>query len=262
MNRDSPGFSLIELLVVIVITGVLMVAVTQVLITQQRGYRQQTAVVNARQSSRTVLDLLAVELRELSAADGDLLIAEEELVQFRAYRKLGIACEVELGVSIKVEEFGDVPFENSDFILVYHEESDGWAAGQVQSAAEDEDGCGRVLNVGSLAASDVALGAPVRGFEEYGYGLFDLEKQWMLGRRNRAGDITALVGPLAPPDENGLRFVYYDQAGTELSPPLSTASRAQVARIEIAVKGKSLGAGTPSGEHLDSLSMQVYLRGN
>jgi prepilin-type N-terminal cleavage/methylation domain-containing protein len=272
MNRYSPGFSLVELLVVIVITGILMTAVTQTLITQQRGYSQQTAVVNARQSSRTVLDLLAVELRELSATDGDLLMADEDSLRFRAFRKLGTICGIDLGGgTIKLVEIGDVAFQSLDQLLVYHEEDDGWVATQAQNATDVDDCNGdeerdRQMTIGSLAITGASLGAPVRGFEEYSYGLLDLEDQWVLGRTDADGNVTALVGPLASPGESGLesglRFVYYDQDGETLSAPLNPAARAQVARIKVTVRGKGLGAATASGEYLDLLSMQVYLRGN
>ena len=90
MNHRAPGFTLVELLAVVVIAVLIMGAVMQTLVVQQRGYRQQSSITNARQSSRMALDLLTVELRELSARDGDLLMAEEDSIRFRSFQKVGI----------------------------------------------------------------------------------------------------------------------------------------------------------------------------
>jgi prepilin-type N-terminal cleavage/methylation domain-containing protein len=274
MNKRAPGFSLIELMMVVVITAVIMTAVVQSLMSQQRGYRQQTAVVNARQSSRVVLDVLALELRELSTSmggtiGGDLLMASPDSIRFRAFRKVGLVCEVDHSGTLKVEELGDLAFANGDGILVFEEEAGAWALGEVHGA--DSEACGtleaRKLTVGSLAGPGVLTGAPVRAFEELGYGIFEIDGQWMLGRRGTNGVIVPLVGPLVgpqvPADKGGLHFQYFDDSGNPLTGnPLSAANRDLVARIEITVRALGRGAPNATGVHVDSLGLQVYLRGN
>lgn len=270
MNGRSPGFSLIEFLMVVVVATVIMTAVVQAMLTQQRGYRQQTAMVSARQSSRTVLDLLAVELREVSTRSagmlaGDLLMAAPESIRFRAFRKVGLVCDLDPGMGVlRVVELGDVAFDNGDRLLAFQQEGDAWADGEVNNASSTSCGSepARELQVGPLAANGVEIGAPVRGYEELGYGIFEIDDQWMLGRRDSDGTVVGLVGPLAEPGSHGLRFRYFDSAGNPLSAPLSAAAREQVARIEVVVKGVSHGAGAPGSEYTDSLSHQVYLRGN
>jgi type IV pilus assembly protein PilW len=61
--KRTQGFSLVELLVVIVIAGIVMTSVYSMLFTQQRSYQVQEQVVEVQQGLRAGLDLLLYELR-------------------------------------------------------------------------------------------------------------------------------------------------------------------------------------------------------
>lgn len=266
MDRNRSGFSLVELLVVVVVAALMMTAVFQTLIVQQRGYRQQFSMTNARQNSRTTLDLLGVELRELSAKGGDLLMASRDSIRFRSYRKAGIVCDIPNANQPLVVELGDSPFEQGDSLLVYLEEGDTWTARPVTgaSAATCPGGVpARALTV-APALTNVALGAPVRGYRKVAYGLEADGGKPVLARREEGTAPVTLVTPLASSAQGGLRFRYFRANGFEMNGiPLSGPDRDSVARIEVTVRGTSLGTGSASRrEHLDSLSLQVTLRGN
>jgi type IV pilus assembly protein PilW len=59
----KQGFTLVELLVVIVVAGVVMSSVYSILFTQQKSYQVQEQVVEVQQGLRSGLDLLISELR-------------------------------------------------------------------------------------------------------------------------------------------------------------------------------------------------------
>jgi prepilin-type N-terminal cleavage/methylation domain-containing protein len=265
MNRHPSGFTLVELLVVVVVAGLLMAAVFQTLIVQQRGYRQQYSVTNARQASRTTLDLLAVELRELSAATGDLAMASQDSLRFRSYRKAGLVCAMPDLTTLIVREFGSAAFVAEDSVLVYQEENDDWVAALVEGAesATCPDGSlARKLEISS-DVSPAGTGAPVRGYRMAAYGLELIDGKWALARRDQGEGAVSLVEPLASREQGGLQFLYYNAASDDPFIPSGSAGLADVKRVEVVVRGISLGTGNAAQrEHLDSLSLQVNLRGN
>jgi hypothetical protein len=251
------------MLVVVVVAGLLMAAVFQTVIVQQRSYRQQYSITNARHVSRTTLDLLAVELRELSAASGDLLMASENSLRFRSYRKVGIVCAVPVPAvdRLLVQEFGESVFVGGDAVLVYQEEDDDWIEAAIESAASATTTCpdgseARELTL-NADVSTVRTGAPVRGYQIAAYGLEFIDGKWALARQDDAGTPVSLVEPLASEEDGGLRFRYYDDANTN---PITLTD---VRRIEVIVRGMSRGTGSVGQlEYLDSLSLQINLRGN
>lgn len=278
MNSRSPGYTLVEILIVVFITALVMGAVYETLAVQQRSYRKQTSIVASRQTSRTTLDLLTAELREVSATSGDLLAAAPESVTFRSFQKIGVVNDI--GAStLDVWRLGR-PFEEGDSIVVYTNTGDPstttddqWAIGRLAQGQQPVTGvpcaqawdpypCDR-LPVEGIPINVVDLGAPVRAFRPVTYGIYQVDGRWVLGRHGAGEPVVALVGPLAEPGAGGFRLRYFTAAGTELQPPLSAAMRAQVDRIDIQVRGWG-PVNAPAGqqEYVDSLTAQVRLRGN
>ena len=66
MTRNSKGFTLIELMVGMIVTGIMGVALTQMLINNSRFVAQTEAMINARQAARAALNLLGAELAMVS----------------------------------------------------------------------------------------------------------------------------------------------------------------------------------------------------
>lgn len=280
MNNRAPGFTLVEMLVVTVVATVLLGAIFQTLVVQQRSYREQNAIINARQTARASIEVLAAELREVSATDGDLIMATADSLTIRAYRKMGIVCRPPQGANLHYWQLGD-PFEDGELIMIFVDgdpdtgDDDTWREAGISSVSSGwcpEDWGGRpwqslVVSTGS-AAHDVLPGAPLRGFRNVTYGHYQIDGEWVLGRRVGGSGVEALVGPVAAPttdhERDGLRFRYFDEFGTELAPlPLDAANRKRVARIEVTVNGRALGRAQPGDpELLERLVTQVALRGN
>lgn len=272
MNRRVPGFTLVELLITIVVTATILAAVMQAVVMQQRTYREQMGILNARQTARTALELIGTELREVSATGGDIYKATRDEISFRAYRKVGVVCARPSNNRIEIWELGD-PFANGDSALVFstgpqqNPRTGTWLQISVQQRDGSGSMCGEswadypltVLQMfSSLSTSQVAPGALVRGFVPVTYGRYMIDGKWTIGRQEGSESIVPLIGPIA--EEDGLTFRYFDVNDLEISAPVSPSDRERIRRIEIAVRARR-GVGDTNAA-VDSLVTQVALRGN
>lgn len=272
MNRArSAGFTIVELLVVTVLAAVVLGAIYQTITVQERSYRQTGAIIATQQTIRSALDILEAELREASAADGDLFLARPESVGFRAYRSIGFVCNADVpGLKLDIWELGE-PFtvgSGADSVIVFIENDpaistdDAWRPSKIAgvSTADCPDWNGypeRRLNLAGGNIAGIRPGAPVRSFRRLTYGIQQIGGRWVLARRDPTQGTAALVGPLAPPADSGLVFRYFDAAGNPTTTPTA------VARIAVLVKGRTPGA-TLRGNttYGDSLFTQLFLRNN
>lgn len=286
MNTRSEGFTLVELLIVTVLGSLILAAVFNTLLQQHEAYRRHDVTVTAQQTTRTVLDVLSGELREVSSGGGDVIMADGDSITIRAFRGVGFVCNADApGQRVDVWNLG-APFAREDSLLIFAAGHGGGSAGdawrlmrvvqqEAVSCPGDWYGDGATmggaavisqrLNVPSgdaVKITDIEVGAPVRSFEHVTYGLFNVEGEWVLGQR-RQGDPSPvpLIGPVAPPGQNrdgGLVIRYFDGDGVELtSLPLAEADRQSIERLEISVRAVSRD---PSFDYEDSLVTQVYVR--
>ncbi|UCC81539.1 MAG: prepilin-type N-terminal cleavage/methylation domain-containing protein [Gemmatimonadota bacterium] len=156
-----------------------------------------------------------------------------------------------------------VPLDASKVEIQINIESDLYT-----QLAEDIFGKSSWLDLGSGAVDPmdiverVRIGGPVRAFRPVTYGLyFDPDGRWWLGRKvGNAGDWEKMTGPLSPPSDSGLTFIFYDQAGDTTSLPVD------VRMVDIILRGESYGKAPQAGElgpdvEEDSLTVRVSLRG-
>src|SRR5690242_20259495 len=66
------AFTLVELLIVVTVLGIVMVALTKVIVGQQRFYRSASEMIETQDNVRDAVDLLASELRGISPRSTDL----------------------------------------------------------------------------------------------------------------------------------------------------------------------------------------------
>jgi prepilin-type N-terminal cleavage/methylation domain-containing protein len=226
--RTRRGFTLVELLVVVVLGAFIVSATYQVLITTTRTYSVNNARIQGQQNLRAGLDVLFGELREISTSQGDILAMASDSVTFRAQRTMGLSCEVDYTTTpptLSTYKFGTdvadflVPtFAVGDTVWIFFDNrtdranDDEWHTGIIQSiGTADCDGDGSftdqtlmVPEVGTWAAAadpdTVREGAIVRGYESYTYGLYTIDGEAYLGRRLAvgAGSPEPLVWPLLP----------------------------------------------------------------
>ena len=279
IRRSTAGFTLVELLVVVVIGALILGATYQVLAVQERSYRQQSAVISTQQTMRDALAVLESELREISPAAGDLLMMTPDSLTFRAYRAAGFLCDIIPGQRIVVQEVpaatpgGGTAFTAGATLLFFIENQqqtgtdDDWGAVVITDAPDPNGTCaawgggrGTVLEVSSFPfgsiGSTIFFGAPVRSVETLTYGVYDIDGEPVLARHTVGGSLVPVIGPLAP-NGQGPVFRYFDANGNPTTNPTA------VARIEIVVRGRTRGTGVPGQtDYSDSLVTQLYLRNN
>jgi len=271
----QQGFTVAEVLVYLVVAVVVIAGIYQLLIGQNRLWTKQREMEDVRTSLRAAAALLAYELRQVSAAGGDLYSIETSRVALRSVRGSGIVCAVHssnprVGLSGTT---GDFDKTANDSALVFEAggsgvEDDSWVITKVKDTwltGGGVDNCiwgtssDITVEVDSAAATGIEVGAPFRAFRRVEYALYSDGSRYWLGRKiGAAPSYEKLTGPLSQPSDSGLVFVYYDQAGNV------TANAAEVKFVDIILRGESYGM-VPglSGPRVqeDSLTLRVSLRG-
>lgn len=277
----NRGFTLVEMVVVLALMGIVMGALYQSIVATQRTTSAQFQRIDVQQTTRAAAMYVSNMLRELDAADDDILLSQATSLRFRAMRWTGVLC------TVPVENAGEVQFTVRrqllfgirgpdaalDSILLWLDDplngtDDTWLYGGLQSSVAgvcDDLSAGTTLRVVISAGGDndtaedfVKLGAPVRGFQIEEISLYQVGTEYWLGRRtaNRAGVwevVRPLVGPLT---DNGLAFSYFDING---APPALTT---QIASIGVTVRGRSARQVSGRGFLEDSIVTRVTLRNN
>ncbi len=287
LTRSRRGFTLAELLVALVLFGILSTAIYQLLVNNQRMYRQQTQRIELDDNVRSAVAILPTELRGLDAPAQDIISMTDTSVTYRAVRQVRWVCTtLETGSQILMDttKFALRSIDPAyDSVLIFADSSpmkrsdDHWYHADVTSLPQSATGCtpsatrinialalARTSNANQLVpGDDVLQGSPVLVFERVRMTSYrDTYGATWLGvqRFNKQTGWNALqqvVGPLQP---GGLKFAYYDNTGAVTTDPKL------VARIAITVTGRTsqpvrLSTGS-MGYLLDSLVTQVALRNN
>ena len=281
---SSRGFTLVEMVVVVALMGIVMGALYQSIIATQRTTRAQFQRIDVQQSTRAAVMYVTNMLRELDAADGDILVSQATSLRFRAMRWTGVLCTVpfeaagQMQFTVRGQLFFGVrgPDAGLDSILLWREgdpssrTDDIWLNGGLQSSSSGvcpDDGIAGttlrvVISAGSggngSAAAGMTLGAPVRGFQIEEISLYQEGAEYWLGRRTADltgtwTDVRPLVGPLTT---NGLAFSYFDING---APPGFTT---EIVSVGVTVRGRSSSPVSGRGFLQDSIVTRVTLRNN
>lgn len=96
VSRLQPGFTLVEVMIALVITGVIGAAVTSMFLTQARFYDRQEKVQSARGVSRAAMNILTSELRMVERINGVVEATPNRLV-LRVPYVMGLSCGVSAG---------------------------------------------------------------------------------------------------------------------------------------------------------------------
>lgn len=263
-TRDRRGFTLVELMIVAVVGAMLVGATYQIMLSSQRALTIQTAQIQGQQTVRAGLDILFAELRELSRAEGDILTMGPDRIKIRAMRAFGLVCGVDpSGSPVRVQKIGRF-FADGDSIMVLADNDPDIASDdtilsgviggidstQTCSGADTAQSLTVPALVSALATDTVRVGAPVRAFTIYTYGLYSLDGDYYLAR-NSGGTTAPLVGPLS---SNGVSFIYTDSFGA-----VTTNPRA-VSQIEVTLRSRSKVLDPRGRPIADSLTTAIYLR--
>ena len=272
MTGDRRGFTMIELLVVTVLGGLVLMAALQILVTNQRTYTAQNAVIQGQQNNRMALEVLVNELREVSPSGGDILAMSSDSIRVRLMRKFTRVCEfdytfpsghpapVVLNLQGRRFEVGDSVFVFAD-IDEKDDDDDVWIAARVTAVdttvtcpQNGERATELTFNgQGALFTADsVGIGAPVRSYETFTFGATAFLGDSYLGRRPGTGGMMPIVGPIRT--GNGLELAYRDGYGNVTSTP------ADVRQIEVTVRTGSGVMNSLNEEVQDSINVLIYTR--
>lgn len=278
----SPGFSLGEALVAVLLFGLVATLLYRTLVGGQRIHRAHLQEAAMGESTRAALAILAAEFRELSARDGDILAMDSSSITYNAMRALYLLCAAPDTAAAAVlldgvPVYGATPLAApGDSILVFAEGDpftrldDTWlSAGTVSAAAGADCPGGRAslaVHVAGVAASRLAgvlEGAPVRTFRPVALLTYqDASRDWWMGQRQfqaASGTwsvVQPVLGPLSP---GGLVLTYVDSAGGR------AGFAGDVSRVGIRVEARSperVHRTTGAAYLARSLATQVALRNN
>ncbi|MEJ2504062.1 MAG: prepilin-type N-terminal cleavage/methylation domain-containing protein, partial [Gemmatimonadota bacterium] len=220
MRARRDGFTMVELLLILVLGAVAMGAAVTTLSRQEQAYGQLRAMAGTQEATRTGVQFLAAELMEVSASGGDLLLADADSIRIRALRKFGIVCDVDKnGKRLVVAQEGLDPFVATDSIVVYEDRDTLMAADDVWqreyvTAASSSTSCSTTLGSNrttllpgtqlielslqgaGLRFDSVFPGAPVRQYETVTYAAGTVGGETALTLRTDGGTRVALLGPL------------------------------------------------------------------
>ncbi len=89
--RNEGGFTLVEALVALTISGILASSLISLLVGQSRFYDRTDDQLNAEQVAQATFDLVSAELR--MASTQDLMAATADSVRIRFALSLGVVCD-------------------------------------------------------------------------------------------------------------------------------------------------------------------------
>ena len=267
MTGRRGGFTLVELLMVALLSSLVVAAAYSVLITSQRTYTVERVKIRSTQVLRAGMDVLMAELREISPEEGDIVAMDEDSVTVRVARNFGIVCSVNSHkppYNAAVLKIGN-GFAGADSVFLFADNDselrtdDEWVPAVIDGFSQGAS-CGpRVaetlrLNTPLGYANDsISVGAAVRGFKTYTYRTARMYYgDVYLVRSAPGGPYEAMVGPLA--DEDGLVFRYLDDEGNV------TSDRDDVRRIEVTMRTDSDARNAAGNLMSDSMTATVYTR--
>jgi len=270
-RTGSSGFTLVELLIVTLLGTLVIMATLTILVSNQQTLTAVATKIRGHRTLRSGMGILAGELREISPATGDLLAMGDDSVEVRVTRSFGLVCAITGGPNPQytVKTVGE-PFAPNDsiFLLAANDPvtlaDDVWKLGVVSTIVTTTTCNGsdtaQVLRIGGMTVGpppdSISVGAPMRSFLHYIYGLFMIDGQAFLARELSGLHVTssstaaAMVGPLlrvpgAP------TFTYWDPFGNVAIVP------SQVARIRMVLRTSAV---IPGGVVRDSIVLDIHPR--
>lgn len=218
-RSEQGGFSLVEMLISIVLTGVLGAAIVGVLMDQSAFYQTNSRMVTANKSLRGTADRMSTELRMVR--QGDVVAAEPDSLTVRYGVAHGVVCYT--GVSTVYLYMHRTPESQPDMVRYLEPRFQGsWETGLVWTDLQNDGSqtcashgapsgmpADHYQEVTSWPTSMPEVGTLVYGTDRLSYHFVVRDDQIVLMRNGRL-----VAGPFR---RTGAFFRYYRQDGTEVT---------------------------------------------
>jgi len=280
----SAGFTLIEVMIALVISGILAGVIFQLVRGQGRFVSVQNAREEVQQNARGALEIISSELRTIHP--GGLAAAQKNAVSFRLPRAWGISCgggsvtQLTAVFPAALPEgmtalagisgiMGDVtgvgpgnvyaptPASGTVQTVTGRAEVDLAAVGNACSTLRPVGPSDEVVALQFTGTNlpVVPLGNRVYLYQTVAYSVSQSGGQYWIHRNGQP-----LAGPLVT-DTSGLIFNYWQNAGnTRLSAPVAAADIPTIGRVAVSVRTKSRGRGGPTQYATDSMTVLLWNR--
>ncbi len=232
-SKWTRGFTLVELMIAIVITGIVGASIISLLVRSQRLSRTQADRSVMQANIRAGMALISSELREINinATQSDITALSSTSITYRGQRGLGFVCDVAAGyIRIPSATFIGyrAPIAGTDALLLFVENDpdnatdDGWTQRAITAVTTENctsGAAGIKLTLGTNLSTTpdtvtmIKVGAPIRTYEVMQIGALVQGGQTWLGARSVSAGQTfqPVLGPLAT---GGVAFSYRTAAGT------------------------------------------------
>lgn len=291
-SRVRRGFTLTELLVVIVLLAIVGSVLTRTLAKQQQFYRGTSDVMELRTQLRQAAAAMAADVRQISGVGGDFAAGDmrDSSFDFRQTYGTGIICSIAGGrASIGLPATGRLSSGAQltswvstpavgDSILAFSQDSskssafDRWTPYRITGfAANAGNLCGvnpftsatdiapsYTVSLGTALVDSVKVGSPVRFFRRVHYSLYQSsDGNWYLGYCSPScgvSAISAIAGPFLPYAGGGT-------GGLKLayidSTGAATTTPANVRRIQVTLRGQTRSPVNISGYKTQTITDSV-----
>ncbi|HEY2378443.1 MAG TPA: type II secretion system protein [Gemmatimonadaceae bacterium] len=294
------GFTLPEMLFVLVIFGLVAGALMRIILRQQRFYASTTDLIAMRTTLRDIGEALPSDLRGISSVGGDIYAMSDSAIDFRLSTGISVICSI--GVARLTAVIPPTNLSNKsalttwisapttgDTMFVYNPGStsalsdDSWQGPIPVTAALGVGTCPTstgftsttseasnsiTLTFSTALAANVVPGNVIRFYRHAKYKLFQPvgSSSWYLGYQECPAGLCGTMQPVAGP------YLAYsaNPGSTGLrfvfrdSTGAVTATTPQVARIDIVAKAQTENPirmpGRPEDYYSDSLVVTVALR--
>lgn len=292
------GFTLVEMLVVMVLLTIIGGSLMGVLAKQQRFYQGTSDLGDLRSQLRQAEAVMSNDLRGLSSVGNDITAMTDSSIDFNYTIGSSIACAkpgntitlppstlangTTLTSWIQAPEVGDTVYVFDDGTSTATSLDDTWPKYAITGIDSTTGGCASYTTAGDAASyswiitlngnasGTILAGAVVRFVRPAHYSLYRStgDNLWYLGYTcptcSTGGTILPVAGPFMPylpaatPDTSGIRITYFDSTNT------ATTTVGNVARINVVLRGQTRGylniSGLKRGFYTDSVRMDIAVR--